>query len=360
MGEELASRATGPRLRTPETCRTTKGTCVRAIQIHEHGDWQTLGVHDIPHGRPGGDDLLVVVEAAGVNFADVHRRAGRYGGGLPFVLGIEGAGIVVDVGEHVRDVSIGDRVAWLGAGGAYAEFAIVSRSSAVLLPEGLETETAAAVLLQGLTAHALVHSTYAVGSSDTVLAHAGAGGVGSMIVQLARARGARVIATVSSAAKASVARELGANEVIRYDVSDVPSSVARLTDGRGVDVVYDGVGAATFEASLESLRVRGLLVLFGAASGPVPPLDPQRLNSAGSVYLTRPALPDYLRRPGELEERARELFELVISGVLRVRISGRYALSDAARAHRDIEARATNGKLILLPELDHATCSAEV
>ncbi|NIH80021.1 quinone oxidoreductase family protein [Amycolatopsis viridis] len=320
-----------------------------AVQIRRTGGPEVLEVAEVEVGDPGPDELLVDVAAAGVNYIDTYHRSGSYPLDLPATLGQEGAGTVAAVGSDVTGFQVGDRVAWQGVLGGYTQRARVPARSAVRIPDGVSDEVAAATLLQGVTAHYLVRSTYEVAEGDTILLHAAAGGVGLLLTQLAKARGARVIGTVSTAEKEALAREAGVDEVIRYDQVDFAEEVRRLTDGEGVAAVYDGVGRTTFDGSLASLRVRGFLVLFGAASGPVPPVDPQRLNKAGSVYLTRPTSAHYVRTREELDWRAGELFEAVTSGALTVRIGGRYPLAEAAKAHEDLQARRTTGKLLLIP-----------
>jgi NADPH2:quinone reductase len=319
----------------------------RAIRVHEVGGPEVMREEDIPAPEPAEGELLVDVGAAGVNYIDTYIRSGLYPRETPFGLGQEGAGTVLALGEGVHGFAVGESVAWANAPGSYAQQAAVPAREAVAIPEGVSQEAAAALMLQGITAHYLASSTYHVHSGDTVLVHAAAGGVGLLLVQLANARGARVIATASTPEKRELAAEAGADEVVGYEGFD--ERIAELTGGAGVAAVYDGVGAATFDASLASLRRRGTLVLFGAASGPVPPVDPQRLNTAGSVYLTRPTLVDYIADPDELAWRAGELFDAVRAGELNVRIGARYSLSDAHRAHEDLEGRRTTGKLLLVP-----------
>jgi NADPH:quinone reductase len=321
----------------------------KAVVVRATGGPEALEFGDVEAKSPGSGELLVDVAAAGVNFIDCYHREGRYPLPLPFGLGLEGAGRVSAVGPDVTGVAVGDRVAWAQALGSYAEQAVVPVKDAVPVPDGVDDDTAGALLLQGLTAHYLVASTYPVQKGDTVLVHAAAGGVGLLLVQLAKARGARVIGTVSTDAKEALAREAGADEVIRYDQVDFAPVVRELTDGVGVAAVYDGVGRTTFDGSLASLRPRGVLALFGASSGAVPPVDPQRLNQAGSVYLTRPSLGVHVATREELEWRTGELFGAVVDGSLTVRIGGRYPLADARRAHEDLEARRTTGKLLLVP-----------
>ncbi|MFC6094106.1 quinone oxidoreductase family protein [Saccharothrix lopnurensis] len=321
----------------------------KAVVVRATGGPEALEFAEVEARSPGAGELLVDVAAAGVNFIDCYHREGRYPLPLPFVVGLEGAGRVSAVGPDVAGFAVGDRVAWSQAPGSYAEQVVVPAAGAVAVPEGVDDDTAGALLLQGLTAHYLVASTYPVREGDVVLVHAAAGGVGLLLVQLAKARGARVIGTVSTEAKEALAREAGADEVIRYDRVDFAPEVRRLTDGAGVAAAYDGVGRTTFDGSLASLRPRGVLALFGASSGAVPPVDPQRLNQAGSVFLTRPSLGAHLATREELEWRAGELFAAVADGSLRVRVGGRYPLAEARRAHEDLEGRRTTGKLLLTP-----------
>ncbi|WP_037359191.1 quinone oxidoreductase family protein [Amycolatopsis orientalis] len=320
-----------------------------AVQVTRTGGPEVLELAEIEPGPPGPGELLVELAAAGVNYIDTYQRQGIYPIDLPFVLGSEGAGTVVEIGEGVTEFAPGDHVAWQGVLGSYAQRAVVPASETVKVPEGVSDELAAATMLQGMTAHYLVRSTYEVKAGDDILVHAAAGGVGLLLVQLAKARGARVLATVSTDEKAELARGAGADHVIRYDREDFAAVTRELTNGEGVAVVYDGVGKSTVDGSLASLKIRGTLALFGAASGPVPPIDPQRLNSGGSLFLTRPTLAHYLRTREELDWRARELFAAVQDGSLNVRIGGRYPLADARKAHEDLQGRRTTGKLLLLP-----------
>ena len=323
---------------------------MRAIQITETGGPEVLRLAELPDPAPGPGQLLVELAAAGVNYIDTYHRSGAYPMPLPFIPGSEGAGTVTAVGPDVRDFAVGDQVAWAASPGGYAERAVVATDQAVPVPPGVDIEIAAGCLLQGMTAHYLVVSVHAVQPGETVLIHAAAGGMGLLLTQLATARGGRVIATVSTAEKERLAREAGAAEVILYtEVDDLAGEVRRLTVGDGVAAVYDGVGASTFDASLSSLRRRGMLALFGAASGPVPPVDAQRLNSAGSVFLTRPKLADYVATREELIWRAGEVFGAILDGSLRISIGDRYPLADAGRAHQDLQGRRTTGKLLLLP-----------
>jgi NADPH2:quinone reductase len=325
---------------------------MRAVMVSEHGGPGTLQVNDIPAAEPGPGELLVDVAAVGVNFADIYAREGRYpyARQLPFVLGQEGAGTVSATGPGT-EFTVGDRVAWTGAGGCYAEQAVVAAAAAVPVPDGIDLATAAAVLLQGMTAHYLCYSTYPVSQDDPVVVHAAAGGVGLLLTQLVKMRGGIVVATTSGPAKAELAQEAGADFVAGYE--DFGEVVRRVTGGGATDggaaVVYDGVGQATFEASLAALRRRGYLVLYGAASGPVPPFDLQRLNPAGSLFVTRPTLAHYVASREELLWRAGDLFGWISEGQLSVRVGGRYPLHEAARAHEDLAGRRTTGKLLLLP-----------
>ncbi|MGH3567105.1 MAG: quinone oxidoreductase family protein [Pseudonocardia sp.] len=323
---------------------------MRAVQITQAGGPEVLTPTELPDPVAGSGALLVEVTAAGVNFIDTYQREGIYPMQLPYVAGLEGSGRVLALGDGVEDVAVGDRVAWADALGSYAELVSVPADRAVAVPDGVSDEAAVGALLQGMTAHFLVTDTHRVRDGEDVLVHAAAGGVGLLLTQLTAARGARVIATVSTAAKEELARAAGAAEVIRYtEVDDLASQVRRLTGGVGVAVVYDSVGATTFDASLASLRVRGMLVLYGAASGPVPPVDPQRLNAAGSVFLTRPKLFDHVHTREELTSRAAAVYSAVADGTLAVRIEHRYSLAEARIAHEDLQGRRTTGKLLLLP-----------
>lgn len=318
----------------------------KAIRVSEHGGPDTMRLEESSAETEPGL-LLVDVAAAGVNFIDTYQRSGVYPLQLPCGLGLEGAGTVRAVGDGVSEFAPGDRVAWTGTRGSYAEQVAVPADTALPVPDEVDLPTAAAATLQGLTAHYLVRSTYAVGPGDVVLLHAAAGGVGLLLTQLAKANGARVIGTASTEQKRALAAATGADEVLAYEGFD--ERVRELTEGRGASVVYDGVGKDTFDRSLASLRERGCLVLFGGASGQVPPFDPQRLNTAGSVYLTRPSIGPYTADRDELRWRASELFSAIAEGSLRVSIGGSYPLAEAAAAHRDLEARRTTGKLVLVP-----------
>ena len=322
---------------------------MRAIRVEATGGPEVMDVTDVEPAQPQGGELLVDVAASGVNFIDTYQRSGIYQMTLPFTPGSEGAGTVREVGAGVEGFAAGDRVAWAMAPGSYAERTVVPAANAVRVPEGIDDRTAAAAPLQGMTAHYLVASTHPVQPGDVALVHAAAGGMGLLLTQLIKSRGGRVIGTVSTGEKEQLARQAGADEVIRYTEEDVADRVRALTGGAGVDVVYDGVGRSTFDASLDSLRPRGVLALFGAASGPVPPLDPQRLNSAGSVFLTRPSLGHHIRSREELDWRAGEVFGAIGRGELDVRVGATYPLADARQAHEDLEGRRTTGKLLLLP-----------
>jgi NADPH:quinone reductase len=319
---------------------------MRAVLIERHGGPEVMEVAELPRPEAGHGQLLVDVAAAGVNYRDVYEREGAYGGDLPAVLGVEGAGSVAEVGERVSEYGVGDRVAWISAPGSYAEQVVLDAERAVPVREGVSDELAAAVLLQGITAHYLTTSTHEVQRGENVLVHAAAGGVGLLLTQTVAMRGGRVIATTSTGEKARLAREAGAAEVIGY--GGFAERVRELTNGDGADVVYDGVGAATFDESLASLRPRGTMILYGAASGRVPPFDPMRLETVGSLYLTRPTIRHYTATRDELLGRAREVFGWIAEGGLDVRIGGRYPLEEARRAHEDLEGRRTTGKLILV------------
>lgn len=322
---------------------------MRAIRVRANGGPEVLEVAEVEDPRPGPGEVLAEVAACGVNFIDTYQRSGVYEMALPFTPGSEGAGTILEVGEGDTGFAVGNRIAWAMSPGSYAQRVVVPANKAVRVPEVVDDRTAAATPLQGMTAHYLVASTYPVRTGDTALVHAAAGGMGLLLTQLVKARGGNVIGTVSTDEKERLAREAGADEIIRYTQDDVAEEVRSLTDGRGVDVVYDGVGKDTFDASLASLRPRGTLALFGAASGPVPPLDPQRLNSAGSVFLTRPSLGHHILSREELDWRAGEIFQAVSRRELTVRVGGTYPLTDAARAHEDLENRRTTGKLLLTP-----------
>jgi NADPH:quinone reductase len=319
---------------------------VRAVVVTRFGGPEVLEIEDRPAPTPGPGQLLVDVAVAGVNYRDIYEREGSYGGEAPLVNGVEGAGAVTARGEGVFGYSIGDRVGWSNAPGSYAEQVVLDAARAVSIPDGISEEVAAAALLQGMTAHYLSHSTYAVAKGDSVLVHAAAGGVGLLLTQMVKLRGGRVIATTSGGEKAERARKAGADETIDYE--RFSERVRELTGGEGVAAVYDGVGRTTFDDSLASLRPRGFLVLFGAASGPVPPVDPARLVAGGSLFLTRPSLVNYVATREELLARSGDVFDWIAQGKLDVHIGGRYPLEDARRAQEDLAGRKTTGKLLLL------------
>ncbi|HLI40554.1 MAG TPA: quinone oxidoreductase [Streptosporangiaceae bacterium] len=322
---------------------------MRAIVIEQFGGPEVLKLAERPAPRPGEGQVLVRVTAAGVNFMDIYQRQGigGYRPPLPVVPGGEGAGTVIAAGPGVTGLSAGDRVAWAGGPGSYAEQVVLPAGRAVPVPPGVDLELAAAVMLQGMTAHYLCHSTYPVRPGDVAVVHAAAGGVGLLLTQMVKRRGGVVVATTSGGPKTGLARGAGADHVAGYD--SFRGAVAAATGGAGAHVVYDGVGKATFDDSLACLRRRGMMVLFGAASGPVPPFDPQRLNSGGSLFLTRPTLAHYIADRDELLRRAGDLFDWLAAGHLDVRIGGTYPLADAARAQEDLESRRTTGKLLLIP-----------
>jgi NADPH2:quinone reductase len=321
---------------------------MKAIQVKHTGGPEVLGIVELPVPEPKANEAVVKIVAAGVNFIDVYFREGRYKAVVPFVPGQEAAGDVVAVGSGVTDVKVGDCVGYTMVLGSYAEYAAVPADRLVKIPEGVSHQQAAASLLQGMTAHYLLYSTYPLKKGETALAHAAAGGVGLLLVQMAHNLGARVIGTVSTAEKARLAREAGADDVILYTQVDFEVETRRLTDGKGVDVVYDSVGKTTFEKGLNVIRPRGYLVLFGGSSGPVPPFDLIQLSQKGSLYVTRPTLAHYIATREELEERSQAVFGMIAAGKLKLRIEHTYPLKDAAQAHRDLEARKTTGKVLLL------------
>ncbi len=322
---------------------------MKAIRVHELGGPETLSYEDVPEPKPGQDEVLVQVEAIGLNFIDIYYREGLYPGTLPFTPGLEAAGTVCAVGSRVSGVQVGDRVAYASAMGAYAEKASVSAWKLVPVPQDVDLQTAAAIMLQGMTAHYLSHSTYRLKPGQTVLVHAAAGGVGLLLVQMAKMRGAQVVGTVSTQEKAELASQAGADHVVLYKKNDFESEVHRLTEGAGVEVVYDSVGKKTFEKSLNCLKPRGYLVLFGQSSGPVDPIDPQILNTKGSLFLTRPSLFHHVSSREALLERAEEVLKWVSSGDLKVHVSEIFPLSEVSQAHRALEERKTTGKVLLVP-----------
>jgi len=323
---------------------------MRAIQITQTGGPDVLELKELPTPEPGPGQALIRIEASGVNFIDVYFREGRYPSALPFSPGQEAGGVVEALGPevpgHASGVKVGDGVAWCSILGTYAEYAVVPVASLVQVPEGITTAQAAASLLQGMTAHYLTHSLYALKAGDSILVHAGAGGVGLLLIQIAKRLGAYVLTTVSTDEKAALAREAGADEVILYTHEDFATRVRELTNGEGLAVVYDSVGKSTFEGSLASLRPRGMLALFGASSGAVPPFDPIRLSS-GSLFLSRPTLKHYTATRQELEWRSGDVFRWIAEGSMKLRIEHTYPLAEAAQAHRDLEARKTTGKVLL-------------
>lgn len=322
---------------------------MKAIQVKQPGNAEAMELVDLPVPQPKANEAVVKIAASGVNFIDVYIREGRYKAPLPFVLGQEGAGAVTNVGSDVKSVKPGDRVAWTGLLGSYAEYAAVSADRLVPIPAGVTDQQAAATMLQGMTAHYLSHDTFPLKRGETALVHAAAGGVGLLLVQMAHNIGARVIATVSTEEKAKLARDAGADEVILYTQTDFETETKHLTKGKGVDVVYDSVGKTTFEKGLNILRPRGMMVLFGGSSGPVPPFDLIALSQKGSLYVTRPTLAHYIASRDELMARSSAVFGMIAAGKLKLRIEHVYPLAEAQRAHRDLEGRKTTGKLLLIP-----------
>ncbi|HYU98278.1 MAG TPA: quinone oxidoreductase [Pyrinomonadaceae bacterium] len=322
---------------------------MKAIQVARVGGPEALTLVDVPVPDPKPNEALIQIKLAGVNFIDVYFREGRYPAPLPFINGQEAAGMVVAVGPDVTTLRLGDRVAYTGVLGSYAEYAAVPADRLVKIPDELDFEQAAAAMLQGMTAHYLSHSTYPIKIGDTVLIHAAAGGVGLLLVQMAKQLGARVIATAGSEAKAQLARGAGADEVIIYTEQDFETETLRLTGNRGVQVVYDGVGKDTFERDLNVLSPRGYLVLFGGASGAVPPFDLLKLTKHGSLFVTRPSLQHYVGSRKELEQRSNDVLQMVVRGDLKLRIHKKYPLEDVRQAHLDLEGRKTTGKLLLIP-----------
>lgn len=322
---------------------------MKAIQVKQVGGPEAMELVDLPVPQPKANEAVVKIAASGVNFIDVYYREGRYKATPPFVLGQEAAGAVLAVGNDVKLVKVGDRVAWCGQLGAYAEYAAVPADRLVSIPKGVSDQQAAAAMLQGMTAQYLSHSTYPLKRGETALVHAAAGGVGLLLVQMAHNIGARVIGTVSTEEKAKLARAAGADDIILYTQTDFEAETRRLTGGKGVDVVYDSVGKTTFEKSLNVLRPRGMMVLFGGSSGAVPLFDPIVLSQKGSLYLTRPTLFVYTASREELVARSQAVFGMLASGKLKLRIEYTYPLAEAQRAHRDLEGRKTTGKLLLIP-----------
>ena len=323
---------------------------MKAMRFHQHGGPEVLVYEDAPAPNVGSGEVAIKIEAIGLNYIDTYHRDGIYPVELPCIPGMEAAGTVARIGEGVDGVQVGDRVAYAGALGAYAEEVAVAAERLVPLPDDVSCEIGAAAMLQGMTAHYLAHGSYALGKDDTALIHAGAGGVGLLLIQMAKRLGARVLTTVSTDEKEQLARGAGADEVIRYTERDFAEDVMTLTDGRGVDVVYDSVGKTTFEKSLDVLRPLGYLVLFGQSSGPVQPVDPGILNVKGSLFLTRPTMAHYIPTRKALLQRAGDVLRWIGSGELNLRIGDRYALADAADAHRALQGRKTTGKVVILPD----------
>jgi len=323
---------------------------MKAMRVHKYGGPEVLVLDDVLVPEPKAGEARVKIEAIGLNYVDIYQRTGLYPLPVPFTLGMEGAGVVDAVGDGVNEVKKGDRVAYAMVLGSYAQYAIVPAWKLAPLPAGIDVESAAALLLQGMTAHYLAHSTYALKKGDTALVHAAAGGVGLLLVQIAKQIGATVIGTVSTEAKAALAKEAGADHIILYSQTDFAVETKRLTEGRGVHVVYDSVGQSTFNQSLDCLRPRGILALFGQSSGPVPAFDPGILAAKGSLFLTRPSLHHYTLDRAELIQRATDLFSWVAAGKLKLRIDKTFPLREAAEAQRQMEGRKTTGKVLLIPE----------
>jgi NADPH2:quinone reductase len=322
---------------------------MKAIQVKQVGGPEVMELVDLPVPQPKGNEAVVKLAASGVNFIDVYFREGRYKAPLPFVLGQEGAGVVSATGSEVKSVKVGDRVAWCGLLGSYAEYEAIAAERLVPVPEGVSDQQAAAAMLQGMTAHYLSHDTYPLKNGQTALIHAAAGGVGLLLVQMAHNIGARVIGTASTRERAKLAHEAGADEVVLYSQSDFEAETKRLTEGKGVDVVYDSVGKTTFEKGLNVLKPRGMMALFGGSSGAVAPFDPIVLSQKGSLYLTRPTLANYISTREELVARSGAVFGMISSGKLKLRVEFTYPLAEAQKAHRDLEGRKTTGKLLLIP-----------
>ncbi|MBI3457406.1 MAG: quinone oxidoreductase [Candidatus Rokubacteria bacterium] len=322
---------------------------MRAIRVPQYGGPETMKLDELPTPKPGPGQALVRIEAAGVNFIDIYQRSGLYKGALPVPLGLEGAGVVAEVASGVATVKVGDRVAWTGVPGSYATHNVIPADRLVALPSGLDARTGAAAMLQGMTAHYLVQSSYPLKPGDACLVHAAAGGVGLLLCQMAKRAGARVIGTVSTEEKAKIARGAGADEVIIYTKQDFEAEVKRLTSGRGLQVVYDSVGRDTFEKSLNCLAPRGYLILYGQSSGPVGPIDAQILNVKGSLFLQRPNLNHHIATREELLARAGDVLGWIQKGQLKLRIGATFPLAEAAEAHRQLEGRKTTGKVLLIP-----------
>jgi len=322
---------------------------MKAVRVHTPGGVDALRYEDVPTPTPKAGEALVKIEAVGINFIDIYIRSGLYKNPLPLTLGQEGAGVVEAVGPDVTEVKVGDRVAYSGVPGSYAEYAVVPAARLVQMPDGIDAKMGAAAMLQGMTAHYLTHSTYPLKAGDACLVHAAAGGVGLLLVQMAKMRGARVIGTVSTEDKAKLAREAGADEVILYTQQDFEAEIKRVTNGRGLQVVYDSVAKTTFEKSLNCLAPRGYMVLYGQSSGPVPPFDLAQLGAKGSLFITRPSLAHYTLTREELLQRAGDVLGWIRAGTLKLRIDQTFPLKDAAEAHRRLEGRQSTGKLLLIP-----------
>lgn len=322
---------------------------MKAVRVHEHGGPEVLRYEDAPDPRPQPDQAIVKIDVCGVNFIDIYFRTGLYKTDLPFTNGQEAAGVVSEVGADVTGLKPGDRVSYCGVQGGYAEYAAVPAQRLVKVPDSVDSSSAAALMVQGMTVHYLTHSTFALGSGHTALVHAAAGGVGLLLVQVGKMLGARIIATCSTEEKAALVRAAGADEVILYTQKDFLTEVKRLTDGKGVDVAYDSVGKATWQGSLDSLKPRGMMVFFGNASGPVPAIEPLTLTAKGSLFMTRPSLPHHIATREDLEKRSSDLFNWVRDGKLKVRIGETFPLSEAATAQERLAGRLTTGKLLLAP-----------
>jgi NADPH2:quinone reductase len=322
---------------------------MKAIRIDAPGGPEVMKLVDVPEPQPKPGEAVVKIDAVGVNYIDVYQRSGHYKLPMPLTLGLEAAGTVTAVGPGVTEVKVGDKVAYTGVPGAYAQYAVVPAARLVVLPQGVSTKQGAAVMLQGITAHYLACSTYPLKKGDACLVHAAAGGVGLILCQIARLRGARVIGTVSTEEKAKLAREAGADETILYTKQDFAAEVKRITGGKGLQVVYDSVGKDTWEGSLNCCAIRGMIALFGQSSGPIGMIDPQVLNAKGSLFLTRPSLVHYIVTREELQQRAGDLFGWIREGKLKLRMEFEFPLKDAAEAHRALEGRKTTGKVLLIP-----------
>jgi NADPH2:quinone reductase len=322
---------------------------MKAIRVHTPGGPEAMKLDDVPEPQPKAGEAIVKIDAAGLNYIDVYQRSGLYKLDMPLTLGLEAGGTVTAVGSGVTDVKVGDKVAYTGVPGAYAQYAAVPAARLVVLPQGVSTKQGAAIMLQGMTAHYLACSTYPLKNGDTCLVHAAAGGVGLLLCQIARLRGAKVIGTVSTEEKAKLAREAGANETILYTKQDFAAEVKRITGGKGLQVVYDSVGKDTWEGSLNCCAPRGMIALYGQSSGPIGQIDPQILNTKGSLFLTRPSLNAYIGTREELQQRAADLFGWVRDGKLKLRMEFEFPLKDTAEAHRALEGRKTTGKVLLIP-----------